>query len=455
NSAAFDWIRLAATRFYAERTRRERPQVRATLDAAFAMISAVVGVVALTVILAGIKLQLSPALASLSVAAAVANALYDYHTALVRARFLDRTYGRLILTKNVLALALTVGGAWWFGSAKFALIGWCLSVAGALASASAALTDPGASPRRASGALMRDYARYGVPIITALVLYQLIPLANRMLTTSLYGFSETGQFSLAFDIGVRLVAAIGSTLDVLLFQIAVQFDETHGSDRARQQVAHNMTVVFAVVLPTCVGCWMVLPSFEALVVPADFRGPFAHYLGLLLPGLCAFALIQYAINPLFQIVKRTMPLIAAALVACAVDAGLILVLPRGNDASSLAIAQAAALIAGSTALLAIAAASRPVWPKLRDVLVTLVSTATMAGLLLPFRSMTPGLGTLSIEIAVGVGVVVAFVMIFDLAGLRQMALSRLRGGAARRRTPRPPEVAADSLSVPRARPPRS
>jgi O-antigen/teichoic acid export membrane protein len=31
----FDWLRFAATRFYSERDRLQRPNVRATLDAAF------------------------------------------------------------------------------------------------------------------------------------------------------------------------------------------------------------------------------------------------------------------------------------------------------------------------------------------------------------------------------------------------------------------------------------
>src|SRR5260370_10041580 len=138
-----------------------------------------------------------------------------------------------------------------------------------------------------------------------------------------------------------------------------------------------MSVVFAVVVPTCVGCWLVLPSFEALVVPGDFRGPFAHYLSLLLPGLCAFALIQYAIHPLFLIVRRTLPLIAAAGIACIVDVVLIVLLPRAADASTFAVAQSAALIAGAIALLLIAASGKRAWPRPRDIAVTLAGTATM------------------------------------------------------------------------------
>ena len=44
----------------------------------------------------------------------------------------------------------------------------------------------------------------------------------------------------------RILSAIGSTLDVLLFQLAVRADENHGAERAGAQLADNMAVVLAV-----------------------------------------------------------------------------------------------------------------------------------------------------------------------------------------------------------------
>ncbi len=40
----------------------------------------------------------------------MANGLFDYNTALVRARFMDGLYARIIMGKNALSLVLTVGG---------------------------------------------------------------------------------------------------------------------------------------------------------------------------------------------------------------------------------------------------------------------------------------------------------------------------------------------------------
>ena len=126
----FDWLRLAATRFYSERARLERPELRATLDASFAVLIAALSAAAVFFLLSGIEVPLSRPLIALAVGAAVANGLFDYNTALVRARFMDGLYARIIMGKNVLSLALTVGGAWWFGSAVMARTGLCLSMRG-------------------------------------------------------------------------------------------------------------------------------------------------------------------------------------------------------------------------------------------------------------------------------------------------------------------------------------
>ena len=58
---------------------------------------------------------------------------------------------------------------------------------------------------------------YGMPIISANIVYQSVPLLNRVLVSQSLGFAEAGQYSLAYEIGIRIVGAIGSALDVILF----------------------------------------------------------------------------------------------------------------------------------------------------------------------------------------------------------------------------------------------
>jgi O-antigen/teichoic acid export membrane protein len=418
NAGAFDWIRLSAVRFYSSRTRDERPEMRATLDVCFGALAAIVSFAAVAASLGGIALPLSPSLLLMAAAFAVASGFYDYRTALARARFHDSAYSRTIIVKNILYLILTVGGAWRFQSAQIALAGICLSVAVALASSWRALRDPGASPAKAQPALAGQFMRYGLPLVTASILFQLIPLANRVIVSRLYGFGESGQFSLANDLGARILSAIGSTLDVLLFQLAVRADEAHGAEGAGAQLADNMAVVLAVILPTCAGLWLILPSFQAIIVPEAFRGPFAIYLAAMLPGLLCYALLQFALAPIFQIGKRTLPMIVAALSACVTDLLLLAALPRGADGAWLATAQSGSLGVALTVVLALAASTRPIWPSALDVLSTLVATAAMAVVVLPLRALPPGPVVLIAQLALGGLVYGAVAYALDVARLR-------------------------------------
>jgi O-antigen/teichoic acid export membrane protein len=349
----------------------------------------------------------------------------------VRARFHDRLYTRLIVVKNILAFTLTGGGAFWFHSAEMTLLGSILSLSGSVITARASLSDPGADPSRARRGIARGLLRYGLPIVGANLLYLTMPLANRSLAAVLYGFSESGQFSLAYDMGAKAVQAIGSTLDVILFQIAVAAHERHGAEHSKRQLADNIAIVVAIVLPSCTGIWLILPSVEQIIVPSQYRGPFGHLLTLMMAGLFAFAMILYGINPIFQIAKRTAPMIGAAVVACLVDAILLMVLPRGDDASALAIAQTGGFIGAFVTLTLVAALTRPQWPRWRDIGGAVVGTAAMAAILLPLRESTPGLVTLVLQIMSGVVIYTFFVVALDIAGLRTLFLARLRPLAAR------------------------
>jgi O-antigen/teichoic acid export membrane protein len=430
--AAFvDWLRLGATRFYSERTREENPALRATLDLAFAIVTCGLAVGSAILFMSGAHFALSNGLIALALGAAVANGLFDFSTALVRARFHDGLYTRLIIVKNVLSLALTGGGAFYFASAKMALVGGILSLSGSVIAARAALSDPYARPAMARFMIARSVLRYSMPIVAANLLYICIPLANRSLIAIDYGFSETGQFSLAFDIGMKAIQAIGSGLDVLLFQIAVATHDRLGAAGSKQRIADNMAIVIAIILPACVGIWLVLPSVQDLIVPSDYRGPFGDLLTLMLPGLFCFAMILYGLNPIFQIAKRTGPLIGAAVVGCIADPVILLVLPPSEGARDLAIAQSGAFAVALLALIAVARVARPRWPRLRDIMATCLGTGAMAAALLPLRAESPGFIVLIEQIGLGIVTYALVVALLDIANLRTILITRLRPMAAR------------------------
>ena len=427
----FDWLRLAATRFYSQRDMTEHPEVRATLDAAFGYVALGAALIGFGLYAAGLDLPLSPELAALAMGIAVANGLFDFACALLRARFLNRAYGQLVIAKNVLAFTLTVGGAFWLHSAQAVFIGMMLSVLGAVLSARPGLADAQARIARPERALAFKFLGYGVPIMAASIIYQSVPLLNRLLVAQSLGFAEAGQLSLAYEIGVRIVGALGWALDAMLFQFAVRAEKQGGPREAQEQVALNMGIVFAVITPAALGCWLILPSFEQLFVPQSFRGPFAHYFTLMCPALAAFALINSAINPAFQMAKRLPPLIIAALVAAVVNLFAVSLPSSSADASNFAIAQSLSSLSAMTALLAMLIWLKPVWPRWRDLVGALGASALMLAAVLPLRDLPPSLATMATQILLGGGVYLAAAAALDLGNLRSLLAPRIAARFAR------------------------
>lgn len=348
NTVLFEWLRLSATRFYSGRVRVDEPWIRHGLDRAYLRIGLLLlaaaalcgafgfagGADGREAVLCGTGL------------AALGIGVFDYHAALARARFDGKLYLGLVAVKNVLSFALMAAAAWWLPQPAWVLAAAGLSQLLAVLLLRHPLRDPHTPFERPRlSATWRVFARYGLPLIAANTAYQCLAFVNRGAIASHAGFAEAGYFALAADVTARAMTTLGTALDLLLFQLAVQAEEQSGRAAAEAQVAANAGTVFALLAPCAVGFWAVLPALQGLVVPDAYRGPFETYSTVLMPGLFCLSMMFYALNPVFQIRRRTLPVVAAALVGLAVNGAGLLILPDRMGGIGVALAQTAGLAA--------------------------------------------------------------------------------------------------------------
>lgn len=431
NSVLFDWIRLSAARFYSEKSRAERPSLRGTLDFLIAGMSfATFGLLAAAIV-AGVDFRVPTRLACAATAAGVCMGLFDFTSTLARARFLNRSYSLLVIVKNVAAFALMAGGAWLTENPIVVLAGSALSAAASLVMARGVLSDPGASSMRPDWTLAKTFAAYGLPLMAANMFYQLITFANRAMIADAYGYAEAGQFALATDMSIRIFATLGSALDIFIFQVAVRADEHEGGERSAAQLSRNMSYIVLLTAPLAAGYWLALPMFEALIVPEEFRGPFAAYSAILIPAMICFSLTLYAFNPVFQIQKRTWPVIATALVALGVNYLFARLVAPSLGPHGFAWAQFAGYGAALALIVGASLTLSPVRPAWGDIARVLIATAAMIGCLWPLRSLTPSIPGLAMIVLLGAAIYGALVLAMNVAGLR----GDLRAAAARRANP--------------------
>lgn len=424
NTLAFEWLRLSTARFYSERSREERPEVRATLRLGYA--TAATGLGLLTFLAIGLVEAwggaVSPGLIAAIAVAGLSLGLFEFGTALARARFLDGTYAVLVGLRAVAACGLASAAAWLWADPAAVLATSALAAFGAALTVARRLADPAPPPSRARRRLLAGFARYGLPLVVAGTVFGLLPVINRALLARQDGFAEAGYFALASEIAMRLFQNLGSALDAALFQLAVRADERLGRAEAERQISRNIAIMAALILPAAAGLWTVLPSFEAVFVPTAYAGRVAPAMALVVPSLAAFALVQYALAPAFQLGGRTAPVVAAALAALVVDVVLVEGRPAADwlglaGSRAVAAAQLAAMLVALAVAgrLAGASGTRLPW---RDLAVAASASVAMALAIRPLNALGPSLATLALQVAAGLAIYLALGLALDLAGLR-------------------------------------
>lgn len=385
NAACLDWLKLAAIRFYSERSRETEPEVRATLDVLAAGIAIALSGLVLAAAISGADLGLPVMLLAAAVTAGLCGGLFEYHGAIARARFLDRVYARQIMVKNLLALILMVGGAWITQDPAMVLFGSALSLAAALATVRHALADMPLRFGAANGALAAEFARYAMPLVMANVFYVSIPFMNRSLLAASHGFAEAGYFALASDMGIKLFGTVGAALELILLQRVVHLDRVEGREAAEKCLADNVVIVAMVLCPLALGLWLILPAFEALVVPFSYRGHFSAYFTALLPAVFAMGFFQAALNAAFMLAKKTLPATLAALCAVLLNLLVLWIADERHGTIAYAVAQSFGFVTALVASGIVAWRMVATRPSLRDMGVIMLGLAIMGAALYPMR----------------------------------------------------------------------
>lgn len=418
NTVLLDWVKLSAVRYYSREVRGIDPAIRGSLSGAQLGASGLLALAALVVVVADIEIGISAALLAAALAAGIATAAFDFNGALARALFQDRTYGLLVAVKTVAGFVLMVGGAWWTGSPVVVIAAFCASVALAILVTAPALAEKGAGIRQARAPMLRSFLKYGVPLVAANAAYQMIPLLNRTMVASHHGFAEAGHFALAADMGIRVFASLGSALDIYLFQSAVRLEREQGSAAAQRRIALNITIVLGVLAPAAAGYALLLPAFEALLVPSEFSGTFSAYTLIFIPSLVAFAVVQYALSPVFQLAHATAPVMIAAAVGLAVDAVLIGLLPASLGPHAYAYAQLGAFGASLATCAVLATRRMSVRPRGLDLAGIAAATVAMSAAVYPLRdAFPPAVGLLVLPV-LGMLIYGLAIYALDTGGLR-------------------------------------
>jgi O-antigen/teichoic acid export membrane protein len=168
------------------------------------------------------------------------------------------------------------------------------------------------------------------------------------------------------------------------------------------------------------------PTFEALIVPAAYRGDFARLSLELAPGFFVYCALYSTLNPVFQLAQRTWPLTVAAFVALIADVTMLRLDVFTRDIDGLALAYASSLGVGFLAAAIPGLRQSASRPRLRDLVVIAGATLAMTSAIRPLNGIGSPVVVAALALAIGGAIFAGAMLVFDVAGLRVAAASFLR-----------------------------
>ena len=417
SAAMFEWLRQSSLRFSGDH--EGRANVAASLDLAYLLVMGGLFAAAGVSVALGYTFGLGAVAFLLTPLLAVGLSRVDFAGALLRAREQAAPFAWLYGVRQALAFTVVLTVAWRTRDATMTVAALTLCTILPPLVLSAPARTPGAALSHASRQRVTEFFLYAKPIVIALVLYQLVILINRKVALTTLGAEATGQLSLASDLVQRLFFAMNTVPELLLFQYALRRDREEGLAAAKQQIGVNMVLSLALLAPMMTGFIAMMPTFEALLVPRAFHGDFARLAVEFAPGFLAFCTISSALNPVFQLGRKTWPVTLAALAALVTDLLLLALAPSPLTTDWLAESTSISLGVGLLVAGAIAFRDRAFLPRWRDVGLVVIASAAMGLAVQPLNGLaSPALASM-IAVVLGGAIYAGILLAFDVAGLRR------------------------------------
>ncbi len=426
------WWSLYALRYRGAAEGERREQLVAA-DNAVVFTGAVLQVIVALPLLSMLGVQTSPALVAASIVLFVTRSLLTHYSEIARSEQAIGTYTIAQLAGPLAGTLASFAGVKIFGgTATAALVGiagaqtigllWTMIRLG--------IAPRVGMPERE---VMREAIRYGLPVILVGLLGWVSTNGIRTIVERLAGAEALGLVSVGWGLGQRVSSVAAMLLTAAAFPIAVKRFESGDEDGALQQLALNGSMLFGLLAPTCVGVWLVADELVGLMIAEPFRVATVAVLPLaVLAGAIRNQRLHHfdQVFLLNAVTRRFIPF--NIIEALGATVGTVIGIELGHDMVSMLVGATAGALFGTllgamvTAWIAITTYGlRPQWGAWGRIL---VACAVMAGTLsvIPWG---PGAWALGGEVIVGL-LTYGAALIALFPEIRAMLRSRLVRGTA-------------------------
>lgn len=271
---AFEWVRLAASRFCANLGADDMRSRKDTVQASFLMAACAIAALAVGAVAVGV-LSVSETLVGLAITLLIG--ITDLLLVFLRVQGSFNQFAILQMVRAFSLLAGSVAGAFWWQTAQGALLGLCAGYAFTLlVYVLAAPTWWKWSARNFEPTLFRSLAVYGVSVAAASNIHLQVPLLIRWLGKAFLPEAGFAGLSLAMDILQKPFALVTSAIGgVLTPGVIVEFEEAKNPHAPKLRQLYEIQL-WCVVLMLGFAIAL-LPDLCALLIKAELRDWVVHF----------------------------------------------------------------------------------------------------------------------------------------------------------------------------------
>lgn len=303
NSVVFEWLRLSLLRFYPKYSSSEN--LLETVKLSF------IGLLLLTLIIGtGTSFFMPvfdiPAYFIIFILLlSWTQSWNNLNLSLMRAKLEPKAYGIIAFTRAILGLII---------GSLLIMVGWgeIGLVMGIVIGFWVALLPPTLKywkfhlkPSLFDKEITKIFVKYGTPLTVTLLLGVIIHNSDRLIIQYLLSSSETGIYSVTYDLTEQSIFTLMMIVNLAAFPIAIKMMEEKGDLAAYEQVKNNMSLLFLIALPAAGGFIAIAPNIVYLILGEDFR----EQALILVPFIVVGALLKgfkfYGVDVMFHIKQRT------------------------------------------------------------------------------------------------------------------------------------------------------
>jgi O-antigen/teichoic acid export membrane protein len=250
----------------------------------------------------GLSLGLDQPSAVAAIALAVSIGLFELTQDLLRARLEALAVMKAMLVRAVALLALGIALAFLHPTGPLLLT----------ASAAAYLLAVLVQTRAAWGGVTVTFdlaklaaaARSGLPLTLSLTLLAIASVTDRFVIANLVSTADAGQYVAALDLVRQTLMMPALSAAAAFFPLAVRIHAAQGDTAVRAHLADCAELLFAIILPACLGFAIIAPHVANVVLGPDFRALAAQVMPIVAIAVLFQIMTQQYLHASFLLSRR-------------------------------------------------------------------------------------------------------------------------------------------------------